>query len=286
MDAEERAHLEEILNILNSNRRQLEKQAVQYGTEENAPLNVQNQLKAIRGKIDQIKQQLDDTIIISSRPLVEQVVQGVLKSFKFVDTYNARLLPFGNVSQDVQVKLPGLNYIDEMVLRVACEATIQENSPLIDSEVLMKQGSNPLIDSEALLKELQGSGVQHADLIETIEILEREEYILPSKPLGTSNLFDFQVTSYGLEQYARNYLPGYEELREAVGRILIRGRSDGSAICASDIAQEIGHPLLLVEHIIKDMANAKLVTIHEGGHGIYVLTVSMGLRRRSKEGSE
>src|SRR5207253_4221615 len=103
--------------------------------------------------------------------------------------------------------VPRLNYLEEtdsLVFKVACERA-------------MKSGYLKHISVRELIKDLEPHNISQGEMFDSLEILTEEMYIEPSKTVGGGlRINDFEITSFGFEQYAHVFIPNYQSIAESV----------------------------------------------------------------------
>lgn len=160
-----------------------------------------------------------------------------------------------------EANIGSLAKVDSLVLRLACEEAIEEESDQIDPNDLYFQDGKPL------LPELE--------LSDAIEILEQQYMVHVHHVLG-GGLCSFQITTHGFETYARACIPEYDGIVRDVASALVNRQKESD----QEIATDLGMPLFLVQHILtvlKDAGHLKLSKAISGP--IHVYNVAASLRR-------
>jgi TIR domain len=160
-----------------------------------------------------------------------------------------------------QANIGSLAKVDSLVLRLACEAAIKDESDLIDPNELYVQ------DGQLLLPELE--------LGDAIEILEQQYMVRVHHVLG-GGLSSFRITTHGFETYARACIPGYDGIVRDVASALVNRQKESDQAIAADL----GKPLFLVQHILTVLEDAGHIKLSKAISGpIHIYTVAASLRR-------
>lgn len=81
----------------------------------------------------------------------------------------------------------------------------------------MKTGYLKHISVRELIKDLEGYNITQDEMFDSLEILTEEMYIEPSKTVGGGlRINDFEITSFGFEQYAQVFIANYQTIADAV----------------------------------------------------------------------
>ena len=151
-----------------------------------------------------------------------------------------------------------LQDIDVTVLKRSCEIAIE-------------RGYLKHIDVRSLLKELDALGITRDELFDSLEVLTDEYYIQPSKTVGGGlPINDFEITEFGFEQYANEYVPDYHRIVNRVMGELITDKKD-----------VYNKPNLIVEHVLDHLAGQGYLKLskRQGGK-IVIMHVSAQMRRQ------
>jgi hypothetical protein len=161
--------------------------------------------------------------------------------------------------------LPGLTAVDTAVLKAACARTIR------------KGGAH--VQTDEVLETLESLSIGREQVMESLELLARRHYIDAKKFAGGQNEIPlFRVTVHGFEQYARQYVEGYDRIVRDVGlEIVNRGATNNR-----QIAPAIGQPEVLVNHVLEVLRGRGLFDLTAaaaGGLLLYIRNVSPELKR-------
>lgn len=124
----------------------------------------------------------------------------------------------------------GYTKTDSLVLKMAAEIGIAENSLYAETE--------------AILAETSKVGVAEESAWESLEVLDQDGLIELGRVLGAPPPF-LRLTALGVERYAKAYLPEYEQLKTQVVSCIVNKEMDD----ASEIATTLGAAVALVEHV-------------------------------------
>jgi hypothetical protein len=161
-----------------------------------------------------------------------------------------------------------LDTVDSAVLRAACEQAIRKG------HIFLGTGE--------IIERLTGIGLTQEQVAESLEVLTDGVYIEASRAMGEAVIQTFEITSFGLEQYARQVVPKYDELIESVAfEIVNRGAHDSQAIIASS-----GQPAVLVEHALAMLKQQGLINYESTWDGSIIYDVSPRLRRILARGNQ
>jgi serine/threonine protein kinase len=151
-----------------------------------------------------------------------------------------------------------LQDIDVAVLKRSCEIAIE-------------RGYLKHIDVRSLLAELESLGMTQQELFDSLEVLTDEGYIQPSKTIGGGlPINDFEITEFGFEQYANEYIPDYQSRVDAVIDEIIREKKE-----------VYDKPYIIVEHILDHFASKGLLKLSKRmGGKVVIMHVSAQMRRR------
>ncbi len=160
--------------------------------------------------------------------------------------------------------LPGLYSTDTLVLREAGAMTLAADGGFVDSR--------------ALLERLGAEGVAEEAFLESLRVLEDHWYVEVHRTLGSgiAAAGSFSLTVAGLDLYASEFVPEYDEMLTKVVVELVNGEK------ASDreIAEATGIPRVLVEHFFDVLESRGLLRVSKMyGPTSHVFDVSPQLKR-------
>jgi len=130
-----------------------------------------------------------------------------------------------------------------------------------------------------LLELTRAHDVADDAVIESLKFLEDDFYLEIKHVHNTSKLFhSVKLTSNGLDEYAKNYIAGYDSLaKEVVHQIVNLDQMD-----SREISKALGRPILLINHIIGTLERQrkfKVHTSHTGDYNLHISQVSPTLKR-------
>jgi len=160
-------------------------------------------------------------------------------------------------------KVPNLTKIDTLVLKQICEIGIKNG-------FLFADGTKVLF-------ELNKYEIPQDDIMDSIKILDGRYFIKASfDSMGFSHA---NVTVFGFQEYAKIFLPNYEDFKFAVASFLINNPPDFQE--SDIIAKELSIPLVIVNHIIDLFEeNDFLKTQKLSGNTTIVFNISPELKRK------
>jgi hypothetical protein len=117
--------------------------------------------------------------------------------------------------------------------------------------------------------------IHRRDFFESLDILEHKGYATLVKPMSVDPTA-LNITLYGFEQYAKVYVPQYSSIVKTVASQIVN--HDGGS--EDSVSEQLDQPLMLIRHILKALANRRLIQIFEGNGGFIMVTnVSTELKR-------
>jgi hypothetical protein len=121
--------------------------------------------------------------------------------------------------------IPGLDDVDSHILRLCCEAAIEENMPRI------------VIDPAALVEVTESLDIPREHTLESVDILDNRGYVRARRTIS-GVIHSFSLTDYGFGEYARTDLPDYNELFRSVALQIVNHNRQN----ADDIAESLVAP--------------------------------------------
>ena len=170
--------------------------------------------------------------------------------------------------QPNMMSIGDLTPIDTTIFEHACRIAIE-------------QGHADSIDAERLISELNSKGISELQIMEPQEVLEGRSFIEPQRVIGPPSAYDFAITTYGFEEFAKVGIPNYGTIVMDIARRLAQNVSASQGQYSNALAGETGQSIFLVEHIVRALAANGSIEYdgqHEGD--LYVYKVSPELRRR------
>jgi TIR domain len=161
--------------------------------------------------------------------------------------------------------IPGLTKIDTLVFRLVGELALKNETGRVHDVNLFEQTRSQDLSDDAAFESLQ--------------MLESRVFLEIKRVHNTSKLFhSVKMTSYGMEEFARSYVAGYESLPKDVAHQIV----NLNQINSRDIAKTLDRPILLLNHIIESFKRQglfKVVVSHTGDYNLHIFQVSPLLKR-------
>ena len=164
-------------------------------------------------------------------------------------------------SQSFVDTIGDLNNIDSLILKLSCDEALKTGNDFIDP------GEMFLVDEKPVVPE--------TELADSLEVLDQNGYVKLSRTIG-AGFSHFRVTTYGFDEYARTCIPDYDETITAV----IAGLVNRQLLDNDKLAQELGKPRMLIDHILDILENQRHLSqskMYGGRRRIY--NVSPSLKR-------
>ena len=177
--------------------------------------------------------------------------------------------PLGSAPEYVEpevLAIGDLSRVDSIIFEAACRK-------------LLEQPDNSFIEPDWLIAAMGEKGISETQIMETQEVLEGRGYVKVSRTIGPHRLYEFTITTFGFDQFVRTGIPDYGEISAAVAARLVRNEDMNSRF----MAQTLGQPLPLIEHIFRSLESNSLIKYSEsigGGLHMDVYSVSPELRRK------
>lgn len=186
-------------------------------------------------------------VVIDDCQVPEALQSTLWERIKDVNSYDASLdrvigsifglsdkPPLGSTPDyvaSVIAHIGSLNKVDSLVLKLSCEAALETGSEFLNPGKVFLVDGKPVVPEE--------------ELKDALEMLDQNGYVKLSRTIG-AGFSHYQLTTYGLESYARNCIPDYEEKITAVISALINRQLADNA----SIEGELGESRLLINHIL------------------------------------
>lgn len=155
----------------------------------------------------------------------------------------------------------GYTKTDSIVLKIAAETGVGDNSMYADT------GS--------LLAEAGKVGITEETVWESLEVLDQDGLVELARVLGASPPF-LRITTLGVEQYAKTYLSDYEQLKTQVVSCIVNNEMDD----ATEISSKLNVAVSLVEHVFLLLEmNGYVKICEELGRRKQIYNVSPKLKR-------
>ncbi len=137
-------------------------------------------------------------------------------------------------------EIGGITKADNLILKASCEKAIKTSSGMISPDSLFGDGNN--------------FGFGLAEIKDCIEILEQNNCLKVKRTLGggaNSLNCHYTVTTYGFDKYANAYISDYQEIIMNVVTSIV----NGSARDSHSIAESIGKPVHVINHVLEVLKN-------------------------------
>jgi hypothetical protein len=170
------------------------------------------------------------------------------------------------------ITVPGLDRIDSLMLKAAGEEAIRDFGELFRTQEFFESVGDSL-------------GIGEQDFIESLNVLDADGLIELHRTLasGLPGMASFNLTSSGLDMYARTYVEGYDQMVRAVMAYV--GSMSEEQGTDRGVAERLGFPRLLVLHILRLLDAQGLLKLSEPyGPVAHFYNVSPKLRRLAVNG--
>ncbi|MCZ2722975.1 toll/interleukin-1 receptor domain-containing protein [Marinomonas sp. 15G1-11] len=158
-----------------------------------------------------------------------------------------------------------LTKVDNLVLKESCEYAIENDDVMINPESLFGDGEK--------------LGFSRAEIKDCIEVLEQNGYLDVSQNLaggGENYSCHFSVTTYGLDNYARSYVPDYSEILEKIVSLIVNENINSN----TSIQEKVAKPILIINHILNVLESSSHLKLFKTSGGIVqIYNISASLRR-------
>lgn len=182
-----------------------------------------------------------DEIPQSLHNIVWEIIPDINNFIKSADRIIASLTGLkskpqvGNLPQyansEIEI-ITDLTRIDTIVLKTICEIGIADDFLLADSS--------------KIFNELKTSELPSEDIFDSIKILDGRSYIKAS--WHTGGFSHATVTLFGFEEYAKVFIPTYNESIKSVASFVVNEKD--KILYSNKIAEVLTLPLALVNHIV------------------------------------
>lgn len=179
----------------------------------------------------------------------------------FGQTSKPPLGPAPSYTKAVLTEIPGLNKIDNLVLKESCELEVSEYKHIIDPKALfVKNGQYIIPESE---------------LSDSLEMLDSCGYVQLHRTLGAGP-YQYGVTLFGFDKYASAYINDYQQIiHDVIIAIVNQSLGDNS-----EIAKKLGQPIKLIDHTLDLLeSNGHLNLSKTIGGDVHINNISPALKR-------
>lgn len=136
----------------------------------------------------------------------------------------------------------GLDRVESLVHHLACDRAIQNGHFVVDTAEI-----------EAAAKEID---IGETELQSAIEMLDDQRYVAARRTLSPKVL-SFEITGWGFEEYAKSYVPDYDEISRNVTAEV--ASFDPRAMTA--VQNSTGVPQLIITHILQSLDSQGLLKL-------------------------
>lgn len=200
----------------------------------------------------------------------ETVVRRVIQSI-FGRVERPPLGPPPLFAGALAVRIPGLDRIDTLILRLAGQEAVRDAGDRFDT-------------AQFVASAIDAFEITEFEALEALQVLEAEGYVEIHRTMaqGIRGMSRFTITTYGLEIYLRAYDAEYPRHEQIVlARIAEHSADQGTE---RDIAASVDVPPIVVRHLLNVLASSgdlKLSKTLGGAQGWRFYSVSPRLRRRA-----
>ncbi len=159
-------------------------------------------------------------------------------------------------------RLPGLNEIDSLILKTACEIAIKKKYLTIGFEEL-----------NHCLKEFE---IPNEEIHDSLVILAGRDYLKLSCVISGA-ILRLYISTYGFDEYLKIYLKNYDSLLKSIIFQILNTDLDDNRKLAENLQQ----PILIIGHLLKILNSRGLIKIGKNYNEeyIYVYYISPELKR-------
>ena len=178
--------------------------------------------------------------------------------------------PIGSPPAYIQIDIapfPGLNKIDTEIFNRSCQ-------------VAQKEDVFTVGDDE-ILEAVRDLNLSPKSIDESLDILDSESYIRTSKATGGAlTNSHFNITTYGFEVYAQAHIPEYLKIKKRLYAAL----AGADSFSGEKYSQEVGIPMLVIEHILDELKLQGLLEMNKGWRWIHAFCISPKIKRMIEGG--
>jgi hypothetical protein len=163
----------------------------------------------------------------------------------------------------------GLEKVDSIILKLACESAIE-------------QGHRYVIDVELIIEKAKALDIPKGEVLESLTLLGEKYYIEPHFVMGGDfPFFSFNVSTYGFDEYARVYIKDYDSIAKSVALQIVNYDNDSN----EKISEALNQPQMVVDNILNLLMNRNLIKATEMNEGlIHIFEASTELKRMLRNG--
>ena len=202
----------------------------------------------------------------------DEVVRRVIRSiFGLVE--RPPLGPPPLFAGPLAVRIPGLDRVDSLVLRMAGAEAVRDFGDQFDTARFVATARDAL-------------GLSEVEVVESLQVLEADGHLEIGRTLaqGLDGMRRFSITFYGLEIYLRAYEADYPRFEQTV---LVRiAEQQGGIGTERDIVEAADVPPMVIRHLLDLLASNGDLRLSKplgGSQGWRFYDVSPRLRRRAAQ---
>jgi len=161
-------------------------------------------------------------------------------------------------------EIGGLTKADNLVLKESCEYIIENDDLMVNPESLFGDGDK--------------LGFSRAEITDCIEVLEQNGYLDVSRYFGSRDNYscNYSVTTFGLDNFARTYIPDYSETLDKVVSLIVNEGINSNSV----IQENTGKSIVIINHILNVLESNDHVKLSKTlGGTVQIYNVSVSLRR-------
>lgn len=161
--------------------------------------------------------------------------------------------------------IAGLTTVDSLILQLVGDEAVKKGTGRVSDEAFFTQTRvHDLPDESAF---------------ESLQMLESASYVSIKRVHNTSRFFhSVELSPYGLEQYARNYVNGYEALPKQIAHQIINVKQCNT----TEIAKALDQPILVINHVVESFEQQKMFKViksRTGDYNLHIFQISPILKR-------
>ena len=138
--------------------------------------------------------------------------------------------------------LPGLTQIDSIILKLVGDLALEEDSTVLHPHIVLERA--------------EGFGISVEVATDSLFVLDRRDY-LGAETAMQGDIILLYTSVFGLQEYARAYVPDYSDLVTAVSLRLVNHGEEVSEV----IAESLARPHMLVRHVLDALEHEGLVEL-------------------------
>ncbi|MCD6197414.1 MAG: toll/interleukin-1 receptor domain-containing protein [Deltaproteobacteria bacterium] len=164
-------------------------------------------------------------------------------------------------TKSVLSEISGLTRLDNLVLKESCESELKKYKYIVNpKDLFLKNRKNNIPEGE---------------LSDSLEMLDQYGYIRLHRTLDKGP-YEYEITLFGFDKYASAYIKDYQQIiHDVIVSIVNQSLRDNH-----EIADRLGQPLKLIEHILdllESKGHVKLSKDLDGG--VHIFDTSPALKR-------